>query len=220
MGRRSCLPMPNAYAPPKDVIPPVSINDLGDMNMLTAEDLAERQLGRGQCLERLEGERGRSLDQWRRADGRRAHPGGRRRGASVRSGVRRSRWRSPSRPPRAASPSRASPRTARFRLSAPGRVTEWISSSAQPFQSWMLSKSSSHLWRADLPKRAADRRAHARGQHHRPLRPQLHRNHRFRGRRRVADARAGSRISSRPAGGPGLTLSRGRIAVRGTFFRG
>lgn len=30
--------------------------------------------------------------------------------------------------------------------------TEWISTSAQPFQSWMLSKSYSHLWRADLPK--------------------------------------------------------------------
>ena len=29
----------SAYGPPKDVIPPVSINDLGDMNMLTAEDL-------------------------------------------------------------------------------------------------------------------------------------------------------------------------------------
>ena len=32
------------------------------------------------------------------------------------------------------------------------RGTEWTSTSAQPFQNWMLSRSSSHLQRADLPK--------------------------------------------------------------------
>ena len=48
----------DSYDPPQDVVPPVSVNDLGDMNMLTLEDLADGTWVAVKCLERLKGQSG------------------------------------------------------------------------------------------------------------------------------------------------------------------
>lgn len=140
----------DAYDPPKDVIPPVSINDLGDMNMLTAEDLAG---GSWVAVNVWNGSKDSVVEV--------SINGGE---PMVAERTQAGEGEAPLEGPEYADPLALSKQASQGRVtvksfaedSTPGfqtwQGTEWTSTSAQPFQSWMLSNRSSHLWRADLPK--------------------------------------------------------------------
>lgn len=137
------------YNVPSEVIPPVTINDIGDMNMLTVRDLKGGSWvavnvwnGSKQSVVNV------SIDGNAPITATRTQAG---EGEAVLQGAEyadpyaiakqatqgRSTFRSAS----------GGDRTAGFTT---GRGSEWVGV-AGPFQSWLLTRRSSHLWRADLP---------------------------------------------------------------------
>lgn len=139
-----------SYDPPKDVIPPVSVNDLGDMNMLTTEDLFE---GSWVAVNVWNGSKDSVVE------------------VSINGGepivaerTQAGEGEAPLTGPEYADPLALSRQASQGRVTVKSfaedsesgfqtwQGTEWTSTSAQPFQSWMLSNRSIHLWRADLPK--------------------------------------------------------------------
>jgi hypothetical protein len=135
---------------PSDALPPVTVNDLGDMNMITRAD--------------LEGGTWVAINVWN---------GSGQSGVSVRieglapiraERTQAARGEAPRRGPDFADPlalarqatqgrmtlrsTRGGEETAGFRT---WRGTAWATEVPGPFQPWMLTRGSSHLWRADLP---------------------------------------------------------------------
>jgi len=138
-----------AYEVPSDIVPPVTINDLGDMNMLTLDDLKQEAWivvnvwnGSKQNLVSASINGGAAMQAARTQMGD---------GEPVLSGPR---YADPlalakqSTNGRTAIRSANGPETAGFTT---WRGTRWVGV-AGPFQDWMLSKKSSHLWRVDLPE--------------------------------------------------------------------
>lgn len=139
----------DSYDPPKDVVPPVSVNDLGDMNMLTLEDLAG---GSWVAVNVWNGSRENvveiSINDGEPFVANRTQKGA---GEAPLVGVD---YADPLALAQQASQGRVTVKSF-AEESDDGyqtwRGTTWASSSAQPFQNWMLTRSSSHLWRVDLP---------------------------------------------------------------------
>jgi len=140
----------NLYDVPTDVLPPVTINDLGDMMMLTAEDLEE-----GSWV---------AVNVWNGSKASRVS-------VSINGGaaIEAERTQDGEGEPVLAGPDHADPlalakqstngmiavrsasggdETAGFRT---WQGTHWTGV-AGPFQGWMLTDQSNHLWRADLPE--------------------------------------------------------------------
>ncbi len=138
------------YDVPADVLPPVTVNDLGDMNMLTREDLAE---GAWVAVNVWNGSRANvvsvSIDGGAAIQAVRTQEG---EGEEVRHGPA---FADPLALARQSTQGRATFRSASGGDDTAGYTTwkgfEWRSSVAGPFQRWMLTDRSSHLWRADLP---------------------------------------------------------------------
>jgi hypothetical protein len=140
----------DSYDPPQDVIPPVSVNDLGDLNMLTLEDLAD---GTWVAVNVWNG----SKDSLVEVSINGGEP-------MVAERTQAGEGEEPLKGPEYADPLALSKQASQGRVTVKSvaedslsgyqtwKGTEWISSSAQPFQDWMLTRGSSHLWRADLPK--------------------------------------------------------------------
>ncbi|MEM9798086.1 MAG: calcineurin-like phosphoesterase family protein [Pseudomonadota bacterium] len=143
------------YDTPSDIMPPVSINDLGDMYMLTTRDLQRDENGNGGSWVAVNVWNGGldtqveiSLNGGPAMAGRLLQPG---QGEAKRSGID---YADPLALARQSTQSDATIRsfqggdeTAGYRM---WDGTEWVGV-AGPFPRWMLSNSSNHLWRIDLP---------------------------------------------------------------------
>jgi len=143
------LAFADTYEVPADVLPPVTVHDLGDMNLLTRED--------------LEGETWVAVNVWN---------GSRENEVSVRindgepieatrtqEGEGEAMRRGPEYADPAALARQATQGRMAFRSQTGGdetagyetwRGTRWVGQPG-PFQPWMLTRMSNHLWRADLP---------------------------------------------------------------------
>ncbi|MEL6586470.1 MAG: calcineurin-like phosphoesterase C-terminal domain-containing protein, partial [Pseudomonadota bacterium] len=137
------------YGSPSDVIPPVTRNDLGDMYMLTAEDLAD---GTWVAVNVWHG--GRDTDVAVRINGGEplsgalTQPGegeAKQRGAEFADPLALSRQATQS--DMAVRSHQGGDETAGYRT---WQGTEW-SGVAGPFRKWMMTDASMHLWRVDLP---------------------------------------------------------------------
>ncbi len=138
----------DAYNPPQDVIPPVSVNDLGDPNLLSRADLAG---GSWVVVNVWNGSRDSrvsvAINDQAAIQARRTQDGA---------------GEAPSAGPEFADPHALAKQASQGRVTVKSfgeggagyqtwKGVEWIASTAQPFQAWMLTRGSNHLWRADLP---------------------------------------------------------------------
>ncbi|MEO1745964.1 MAG: calcineurin-like phosphoesterase family protein [Pseudomonadota bacterium] len=137
------------YGTPSDVLPPVTINDLGDMNMVTLEDLAD---GTWVAVNVWNGSKDStvsvSINGGAAIQAERTQQG---EGESKKRGVE---FADPLALAKQSTNGRIAVRsysggdqTAGYRT---WQGTEWVGV-AGPFQRWMLTDNSIHLWRADLP---------------------------------------------------------------------
>ncbi len=147
---KKLLAYADSYPVPADVVPPVTVNDLGDMNMLTLDDLKK---GTWVAVNVWNGSKesdvsvsvngGAAIQATRTQAGE---------GEKVLSGPD---YADPLALSRQATQGRMTFRSAAGGDDTAGYTTwrgyEWKTPIAGPFQSWMLTKKSSHLWRADLP---------------------------------------------------------------------
>ena len=139
----------NHFNVPTDVIPPVTINDLGDMNMLTLDDLQD---GTWAAVNVWNGSRESmvsiSINGAAAIQATRTQAGD---GEAVLTGVE---YADPLALARQSTNGRIAFRSSKGGDETAGFTTwqgyQWTGV-AGPFQSWMLSNKSSHLWRADLP---------------------------------------------------------------------
>ncbi|MEM7498769.1 MAG: calcineurin-like phosphoesterase family protein [Pseudomonadota bacterium] len=140
----------DAYPVPADVLPPVTINDLGDMNMLTREDLEE-----GTWL---------AVNVWNGSDQSKVavsiNGGTPMTATRTQKGEGEAALKGPEHADPLALARQATQGRQTFRSAAGGdetagyqtwKGTSWASPVAGPFQPWMLTRGSSHLWRLDLP---------------------------------------------------------------------
>jgi hypothetical protein len=138
------------YDVPTDVLPPVTVNDLGDMNMLTLADLAD---GTWVAINVWNGSKESavsvSINGGAAVQATRTQAG---EGEAPLTGVE---FADPLALSKQATQGRMT-----FKSSSGGEETagyttwkgyEWKTDIAGPLQSWMLTNRSSHLWRADLP---------------------------------------------------------------------
>ncbi len=138
------------YDVPSEVTPPVTINDLGDPKMLTRADLEGESwvavnVWNGSKQSTVEV----SIDGGEPVTATRTQAG---EGEAVLAGVE---YADPYAIAKQATQGRSTFRSAQGGDETAGFTTgrggEWVGA-AGPFQSWLLSRRSSHLWRADLPK--------------------------------------------------------------------
>lgn len=138
-----------AYDPPADVLPPVTVNDLGDMNMLTKADLAE---GAWVAVNVWNGSRDSTV-------GVSINGGEAMLATRTQKGEGEGFLQGPAYADPLALAKQATQGRMAFRSVTGGDETagyqtwkgfEW-KGPAGPFQDWMLTRKSSHLWRADLP---------------------------------------------------------------------
>ncbi|MEO1102402.1 MAG: calcineurin-like phosphoesterase family protein [Pseudomonadota bacterium] len=139
----------DAYPVPANVIPPVTVNDLGDMNMLTREDLEEGtwvavNVWNGSNASTVEV----AINDGAPMAGTLTQPG---EGEAMLEGAEYA-------DPKALAKQATQGRTA-FRSADGGDATagfqtwqgtKWVGQPG-PFQPWMLTRMSNHLWRVDLP---------------------------------------------------------------------
>lgn len=140
----------DSYPVPSEVLPPVTVNDLGDMNMLTRADLAEGTwVAVNVWNGSKESEVSVSINGGSAIPARRTQAG---EGEAVLEGPD---YADPLALAKQATQGRQTFRSAQGGDETAGYTTwqgyEWKSSVAGPFQDWMLTRKSSHLWRADLP---------------------------------------------------------------------
>ncbi len=139
------------YDVPSDVVPPVTINDLGDMNMLTRDDL---EAGAWVAINVWNGSRDSvvsvSINDQAAIQAVRTQDGA---GEAVRTGPE---FADPLALAKQSTQGRMTFRSASGGDETAGYTTwkgfEWKSAVAGPFQDWMLTNRSSHLWRVDLPE--------------------------------------------------------------------
>lgn len=139
----------NLYRVPSDVPPPVIVSDLGDMNMLTRDDL---QKGTWLAVNVWNGSRDNtvsaSINGQAAMTGTRTQPG---EGEAVLTGPE---YADPLAMAKQATNGRVAFRSTKGGDDTAGYTT-WRGFKWQgvpgPFQNWMLSNKSSHLWRIDLP---------------------------------------------------------------------
>ncbi len=137
------------YDIPSDVLPPVTINDLGDMNMLTKNDL---QSGTWLMVNVWNGSKdstvSASINGQAAMTGTRTQPG---EGEAVLSGPE---YADPLAMAKQSTNGRVAYRSAKGGEDTAGHTT-WQGFKWQgvpgPFQNWMLSNKSSHLWRVNMP---------------------------------------------------------------------
>ncbi len=140
----------DSYPVPTDVIPPVTVNDLGDMNMITRKDL---EGGTWVAVNVWNGSKDSivtlKINGGEPFDATRTQPG---EGEAV---FRGPEFADPLALAKQSTQGRTTFRSAQGGDETHGFTTwqgfEWKTEIAGPMQSWMLTNKSSHLWRADLP---------------------------------------------------------------------
>ncbi|MEM9010453.1 MAG: calcineurin-like phosphoesterase family protein [Pseudomonadota bacterium] len=141
----------DAYPVPTDALPPVSVNDLGDMNMITLADLAE---GSWIAVNVWNGSRESTVAV--SLNGGAALPGLRTQDGEGEAAHEGPEFADPLALARQATQGRMTIRSATGGDETAGFTSwqgfEWKSEVAGPFQNWMLARKSSHLWRVDLPE--------------------------------------------------------------------
>jgi hypothetical protein len=139
----------DAYDVPADVTPPVTVNDLGDMNMITREDL---EGGTWVAVNVWNGSRESDVSV-------RINDGDQISATRTQEGDGEAMKVGPEFADPAALAKQATQGRTAFRSQVGGdetagyetwRGTEWVGQPG-PFQPWMLTRMSNHLWRADLP---------------------------------------------------------------------
>jgi len=138
------------YGTPSDILPPVTVNDLGDMNLLTTADLRDGSWvavnvwnGSKQSTVSVSIDGGAAIQAARTQEG---NGEGKKSGPEYADPYALAKQSTQGRT--AFRSARGGDRTAGFTV---WRGDQW-SGVAGPFQKWMLTTASNHLWRADLPE--------------------------------------------------------------------
>ncbi|MEL6169320.1 MAG: calcineurin-like phosphoesterase family protein [Pseudomonadota bacterium] len=138
------------YGSPSDVIPPVTVNDLGDMYMLTQDDLAE---GTWVAVNVWNGSGNSTVSV--SINGGAALSGTRTQAGEGEAKLRGVDYADPLAVSKQATNSRMTVRSAKGGDATAGFQTwqgvEWVGV-AGPLPSWMMTNNSHHLWRVDLPE--------------------------------------------------------------------
>ena len=140
----------DSYPVPTDVLPPVTVSDLGDMSMLTRADL---EAGTWVAVNVWNGSKESAVSL--SVNGGATIPASRSQAGEGEAALKGPEYADPLALAKQATQGRMTFRSAAGGDDTAGFTTwqgyEWKSSVAGPFQSWMLTNKSSHLWRADLP---------------------------------------------------------------------
>ena len=140
----------DSYPVPTDAIPPVSVNDLGDMNMVTLEDLSE---GSWVAVNVWNGSKESTVSV--SINGGAAIQATRTQAGEGEAALKGPDYADPLALAKQASQGRSTVKSANGGDDTAGYQTwrgyEWKTAAAGPFQNWMLTRRSNHLWRADLP---------------------------------------------------------------------